>query len=271
VDQEAEYPVMPEGNNPTHYEVYSIEKVTGKSKGTAEDIHFAPAFLYDISTYANAVYRERCSASLVRQGLDTYVAVKLPRNVKPGQIAELSVDLLCTNGTLAERLDRGDVHKDTDNSPRFASFLNSKPVTPTLFDSLGDNRLWRLYGMQFINLKLLTAESLRAVLKLINVSVGQNWQTAERNEGHIEGIQGLTIEACDRIVRQVMKRGWNIRIVLESECYCSPGDMYLFGSMLDHFLRGFVSEAYFSRIIIEDIRSGQVYEMPTKMGRKPLV
>jgi type VI secretion system protein ImpG len=47
--------------------------------------------------------------------------------------------------------------------------------------------------------------------------------------------------------------------------------MCLFGEMLDHFLRGFVSEAYFSRTIVEDVRGSIEYELPTKMGRRALV
>ena len=125
--------------------------------------------------------------------------------------------------------------------------------------------------MQFINLKWHTAASLRFVLRLLCVSVGHDWQTPERNELRIDGIQSLTIEACDRIVRQVMKRGWTIRIKLDPECYCSPGDIYLFSVMLDHFLRRFVSEAYFSRTIIVDVQDGVEYELPTKMGRRALV
>jgi type VI secretion system protein ImpG len=68
-----------------------------------------------------------------------------------------------------------------------------------------------------------------------------------------------------------MKRGWMIRIKLDTDCFCSPGDRYLFGEMLDHFLRGFVSEAYFSRTIIEEGLGAIKYELPTKMGRRALV
>jgi type VI secretion system protein ImpG len=207
-------------------------------------------------------------------GYDTSISVKLPHNKKKGvqlTISSLSVELLCTNGLLPERLRVGDISEHTRVSLNFVTFTNCTPATRPRFDPLGDNRLWRLFGMQFINLKLLTAESLRSALRLLCVSAGQDRQTAERDELHIEGIQGLTIEARDRIVRQVMKRGWNIRIVLDPECYCSPGDRYLFGVMLDHFLRGFVAEAYFSRTVIEDVRGGVKYELPTKMGRRALV
>ena len=267
--EDAEYPVVPEGGKPEHFAVYSIEKVTGIVDGSAESVVCAPDRSY--ADY-NPFYHETRSDSL--HGYDTSLSVKLPHNKKKGvqlTISSLSVELLCTNGLLPERLRVGDISEHTRVSLNFVTFTNCTPATRPRFEPLGDNRLWRLFGMQFINLKLLTAESLRSALRLLCVSVGQDRQTDERDELHIEGIQGLTIEARDRIVRQVMKRGWNMRIVLDSECYCSPGDRYLFGVMLDHFLRGFVAEAYFSRTVIEDVRGGVEYELPTKMGRRALV
>jgi type VI secretion system protein ImpG len=264
--EDAEYPVVPEGGKPEHFAVYSIEKVTGISDGSSESVVCAPNRSY---ADHNPSYHEMRSESL--HGYDTSISVRLPSQAVQRHIKTLVAELLCTNGRLAERLRIGNIRKETDKSPGYATFTNCKAVTSPLFDTLGDNRLWRLFGTQFINLKLLTAESLRSALRLLCVSAGQDRQTTERDELHIEGIQGLTIEACDRIVRQVMKRGWTIRIKLDPECYCSPGDRYLFGAMLDHFLQGFVSEAYFLRTFIEDVRGGLEYELPAKMGRKALV
>jgi type VI secretion system protein ImpG len=272
--EDAEYPVVPEGTNLEHFAVYSVEKVTGTAEGSTEKVLFASTGSIGSNPVLNPFYREMRSESLSRHGYETSISVKLPlKDPKgvPRRFSSLSAELLCTNGILPERLRIGDIREEVDKSPGYGTFTNCTPVTIPSFDSLGDNRLWRLFGMQFLNLKLLTAESLRSVLKLIYVSDGQDRRTVVRNERHIEGIQGLTIEACDRIVRQVMKRGWNIRIMLDPEYYCSPGDRYLFGMMLDHFLRGFVSEAYFSRTIIEDVRGDIAYELPTKMGRRALV
>lgn len=125
--------------------------------------------------------------------------------------------------------------------------------------------------MQFMNFRLVTAESLRSVLRLLTVSASQDYAMAELNERRIEGIRSFSIDACDRLIRQVMRRGWNIRIVLDPDCYGSIGDLYLFGGVLDDFLRGFVSEAYFSRLIVVDIRGDVEFAWPAKMGRRPLV
>jgi len=265
-EEGTEYPIIPQGKKPRHFAVYSIETVTGIIEGSAEMVPFAAS---GSNPAPNPSYSEMRSESL--RGHDTSISVKLPQNAASRNISSLSAELLCTNGMLPESLCVGDICELTEKSLNFVTFNNCTPVTRPGFDSLGDNRLWRLFGMQFINLKLLTAESLRAVLRLLYVSDDHDRYTAERNERHVEGIYGLHIEASDRIVRQVMKRGWTIRIRMDPECYCSPGDRFLFGSMLDHFLRGFVSEAYFSRTIIEDVRGGEGYELPTKMGRRALV
>jgi type VI secretion system protein ImpG len=265
------YPVIPAGNNPRHIEVYSIESVTGFIKYIAEEIPLTATGLSGFQSGTNAVYHEKRSESLFRQGLATHISVTIPPQTESRRLNSLVVDLLCTNGKLPERLRIGDIHKHTHSSLNFVTFKNCMPVTRSRFDTLGDNRLWRLFGMQFINLKLLTAESLRAVLKLISMAVGQDHKMAVRCEKRIEGIKTLQIEACDRIVKQVMKRGWKIRVKLDPEHFCSPGDLYLFCAMLDHFLRGFVSELYFSRTIIEEVLVDIKYEFPAMMGRKPLV
>jgi len=269
-EEGTEHPIIPQGKNPGHFAVYSIERVAGIIEGSAEKVPFASTgSLSGSYSTPNPVYHEMRSESL--HGYNTSISVKLPPSAAPRNISSISAELLCTNGILPESLCVGDICELTEKSLNFVTFTNCTPVTSSLFDTLGDNRLWRLFGMQFINLKLLTAESLRSTLRLLYTSVGKDRHTTVRNERHIEGIKGLTVEACDRIVRQVMKRCWTIRIKLDPDCYCSPGDRYLFGEMLDHFLRGFVSEAYISRNIIVDVRDGVEYELPTKMGRRALV
>lgn len=270
-DEEAEYPVIPEGGKPGHHAVYSIEKVTGALKGTSEDITFSPSAGSGWRAGRIAQFSEVLSEAPLRQGVDRFIAIKLPHDVKPSHISELSVNLLCTNGNLAEQLQPANIRVDTDNSPHFATFTNSKPVTKPRFDTLGDNRLWRLFGLQFVNLRLVTAESLRTALKLLAVSDNQDYATKVLNEKRIEGIRNFKVEAGDRLISQVMRRGWNIRITLDPGCYGSTGDIYLFGAVLDHFLRGFVSEAYFSRLIVGVIGSGMGYEWTAKMGRRLVV
>ncbi len=269
-DEDSAYPVIPEGRKPEHYAVYAVERVTGIAARSADSVVIARIGWPGASLHPTPVYRETLTESVRGEGYETSISVKLsPNNKKKEQVSfiSFSVKLLCTNGLLTERLRVGDICKPRDKSPDFVTFTNRTMVTRPRFDALGDNRLWRVFGMQFINLNLLTVGSLRSALKLIAISDDRDRQTAECIERRFEGIRGLHIEACDRIVRQVMKRGWTIRIRLDPEYYGSPGDMYLFGTVLDHFLWGFVAEAYFARTIIEDARDDSEYELATRMGR----
>ncbi len=268
--EETDYPVVPEGKA-GHYEVYSIEKVTGVIEGSAEKIPIDRACRFGAGFAPYQGYHEIHTESLLREGYETSISVMLPPKPNRGQIKSVTAELLCTNGRLAEKLQMGDICKAADNSPEFVTFVNFVPVTHSLYEQIGDNKLWRLFGMQFINPKLVTAESLRSAFALLKISGGLELTKSERNERRIEGIQGLRIEACDRLVRQVMKRGWNVEITLAPEHFLSSGDMYLFGALIDHFVSGFVSEAFFSRIIIKGMHDEVIYEWPTKMGRRPLV
>ncbi len=266
-DEETDYPVVPAGK-PGHYEVYSIERVTGVIESSAESVLINSSHtISDLHT----TYSEVRTESPVREGYETSISLNLPSKPNRGQIKSVTAELLCMNGKLPEKLNVGDVCKSVDKSPEFATFTNCAQVKRSQIAILGDNCLWRLFGMQHINLRLLTAESLRSTLRLICVSTGQDYAVTDGNERRIKGIIGLNIKACDRLVRQVMKRGWNVEITLAPAHFLSSGDMYLFGAMLDHFFSGFVSETFFSRIIIAGMQDGVKYEWPAKMGRRPLV
>jgi type VI secretion system protein ImpG len=270
-DFETHYTIIPAGGNPEHYEVYSIEKVAGIIKGTAKEAPFTSTRLSDSKSGTSHSYQMTRSAAFLRQGLNTFLSVKIPSKTHPDEIARLSVELLCTNGRLPEIVRLGDICKQTGNSPSFATFADCKPVTGAMFDAFEDNRLWRLLSLCCINPRLLTAESLRAILKLICASVTHNWSMTMRNEKRISGIVGIKIEPCGRIIKGAWRQGWNIWIYLDRNCFCSQGDLYLFGTVLDRFLGGFASELYFTRTFIEDVQSGVEYEWSAKIGRKHVV
>ncbi|MBT1071115.1 type VI secretion system baseplate subunit TssF [Pelotalea chapellei] len=87
----------------------------------------------------------------------------------------------------------------------------------------------------------------------------------------IEGIVDLQIKPSDRLSERTMLRGWGIKIKLERETFSSFGEMFLFGALLDRFLRGLATQSCFIRAIVEDVQSAKAYEWPAKMGKKPLL
>ena len=109
------------------------------------------------------------------------------------------------------------------------------------------------------------------MLEQVSQSYNRDYLSAKLHENRIKGITDFQIKPTDRLMGRSMLRGWEIRIMLDSDFYDSPGDLYLFGTLLDHFLRGFATESCFTRTIVENVHGGKTYEWPAKMGRRALV
>jgi type VI secretion system protein ImpG len=265
------YPVRPSGIKSNERQVYSVKKVQGYTRFSAAAKTYYQADMLTHKTDSISTYQVIRRKSALHTGLDTFISVCDQTGSSLPSEELLYIDLLCTNGNLPENLDIGGICNQTGNSPSFATFTNCKPISGAKSDALEGNHLWRILSLCCVNPRLLTTKSLRAVLKLICSSVTKNWSVTVRNEKRISGIIGMTIVPCGRIIKGAWRQGWNVQIRLDPDCFCSQGDMWLFGAMSDQFIRGFASESFFTKISIEDVRNGVEYEWPARMGKREMI
>jgi type VI secretion system protein ImpG len=268
-DVETEYPVVPDGDHTEHFQVYGIGKVTGTLHGTSQDVELRSC--QGDHLYQNAPnYQLRRYGSSLHPGFDTFIAVAAPSNIAFRNM-NLNIGLLCSNGTLPQLLLPGDICLSTDTSPTFAKFANCKPVTRSESVEGGNNALWRLFSLCNLNLALLTAQSLQAIIKLVARPHASNNSSGQKDLRRIQGIVDLEVLATDRLIEGSMLRGWEIRISLNQEFYDSPGELFLFGALLDDFLRRFVTLSCAMSTIVVVLPEGKKYERPAKLGRRPLL
>ncbi|MDD2468422.1 MAG: type VI secretion system baseplate subunit TssF [Desulfuromonadaceae bacterium] len=104
---------------------------------------------------------------------------------------------------------------------------------------------------------------------MIAQSYNSDYTTAKLHVTQIQGITDLHLKPTDRLFGRSMLRGWEILIILNRESFGSPGELYLFAAMLDHFLRGFATESCFTQTIVEDVHGGKRCEWPVKTGKRP--
>ena len=52
----------------------------------------------------------------------------------------------------------------------------------------------------------------------------------------VAGIEDVTARPCDRWVRGMLLSGREVRVKVRRDHFGGPGDLYLFGSVLDRFL-----------------------------------
>ncbi len=266
------YLVRPSGSNPKHYQVYSIEKVVGFVHGTAEERAYVPFELFKLDAQSDHIYHITIDSSPIRPGLDVYLAVAYPPERDSPVSETLSLDLMCTNGSLPEKLQLGDISLPTSSSPEFVEFSNIQPPTAQLLPPMGPNLRWRLLSHLSLNyLSLAKTENLRALLGLYIFSETQNRASVIANRKRISGIENIEALHSDRLVSGIMMRGQEVKLKFRQDHFASQGDMFLFGCVLDDFLGGYASINTYTSLIIQEVLKGDIYQWPARLGTHPLI
>ncbi len=270
--RKSEYPIRPSGTEPAHYQVYSVEKVVGYTHGTAKEREYASFDMFRPTPDAGPVYHISLKSSPVRSETTFYLSAAYPRDVGPPASETLSIDILCTNGFLPEGIRLGDVTQPTSSTPEFVDFANITPPTTCILPPLGSNLLWRLLSHLSLNyVSLAKAENLRAVLELYIFEKGRDRTAALANKKRISGIEKLETKSADRLVSGILMRGREIVLNARSDHFAGPGDLFLFGSVLDYFLGAYASLNSFTILKIKEVLRGDLYQWPARIGEKPLI
>ena len=66
-------------------------------------------------------------------------------------------------------------------------------------------------------------------------------------------------------------RGRDIRLDVRVDHFAGPGDLYLFGSVLDCFLGLYASINTYTRLSIKEVTKGDIYQWPERLGDRPLI
>lgn len=267
-----EYSLRPAGANATHYQVYSIEKVTGFVQGTAEERTYLPFEVFSSDSQATPVYRLKTRKSLGGETIDSFLSVAYPRDGGVPPIETLSIELLCTNGRLPENLQVGDISRPTSSTPEFVEFKNIRPATDNVLPPLGSNLLWRLLSHLSLNyVSLAKAENLRALLGLYVFPDSRDRGIRLANQKRIDGIEDLRVRVSNRLVSGVMLRGQEIAVKLRQDHFAGPGDLFLFGCILDYFLGTYASINSYTKLSVDEAIKGERYQWPPRVGDHPLI
>lgn len=256
---------------PGHAEVFSVDRVTAFDRGTSREYPLFPFEQFRTPAPDRPIYHTTIAASPFRDGCDVRLSLAYPPGSVPALGTTLSVSLTCTNGRLPESLRVGDVSEPTRDVPAFASFRNITPITPSVPPPLGPNLLWRLLSaIPLSRLSLAHADNLRECLGLY-LFPGFDRTLLAANRRRIEGIERITTRQADRIVRGAPMRGLEIRIDARGDHFAGPGDLFLFGSVLDEFLAGSATLNTFTRLTIRETVRGEEYLWPPRAGYQPLL
>ena len=270
-----EYRVRADAPNPEHFEIFSIDRVIGWQRGTVKEREYPPFFSYgfDPAIGTAEYYQLRLRPASVGSGTETYLSfVAHGEDGAMPSTETVAVELTCSNRNLCEKLRVGDVCIGTSQSPSFAAFKNISRITQSVAPPLEGKLLWRLISHMSLNyLSLMETTTLRGILSLYNFQALADRQVARANELRLSGIKTLSARAEDILRHGAVFRGVAIDMRMQEDCFASEGEMYLFASVLNHFLNLYAAVNSFTRMTVRGVQQGGVYEWPPMMGQQILL
>jgi type VI secretion system protein ImpG len=263
--------IRPDGKNPSHFQIYSLDQVAGLVKRNSDKI------IYDIHSTVPLRTKEGPSCHITQEaaalgvGFETFLSVPY-HNEDQGSRVKLDIDLTCTNGILPESLNIGDIRIAGANTPESVCPGNIKSVMAAIIPEVRQNRQWRLFsGFSLNQVSLDIAKNLRAIVRLFINPNSRHQVTVMENMKKVEAIESIEAKPTDRLIGRTICRGYDIRVKLRGDNFAGPGDLYLFSSSLERFLGGYVTRNCYIRLVVEEIGKGYQFEWPARMGDRCVV
>jgi len=281
--KKTEYPVTVLDKEQSFYQIFSIEKVIGYMRGTAEEREYIPFDHYKKDLTSFPVFKMAQKESPVQKepeiqhgslrvyrNVDTYLSLTYPEHAQISFDEILSTSIKCTDGILPDYLKTGDISQPTESSPEFMEFSNITQPTQNISAPVGKNVLWRLLSHLYLNFQSLSEiSSLKSVL---NIYLFEECRNRYANQIKInEGIVSIKTKNCDRFVNGGLRRGVEIILEARHDKFASIGDLYLFGSILDIFFSKAISINTFTQLTIIDIIKKEFIKWPARIGDRTLI
>lgn len=264
--------LRPSGPDPSHYQIYSVDSVTGITRSTGRERDYAPFDLFRAENRDTPVYQTMPGKSAVHAGFDIYLSAAWPLESHPSGDETLSIQLACGNGTLPEGLHTGDVTRLSSPLTDTVSARNINPINPGTFPppppELGDRFTTHLF---LSCLSLASIDILPSLLELYLFSGNRSGASVAANGKRIAGIREITAMPCHRWLRGMPLSGREVRVKARGDHFGGPGDLYLFGCVLERFLAQCAEPNTFTMLTLEETLKGGVYQWPPRLGRKPLL
>lgn len=289
-ERQSEYHIVPDRTRPLDFEVYSVEQVTGHGTSADAEQEFLPFYRCDerLALAGDAAFytlerRPRMvpSAHLKGRSRSSYGGSEVFITLVDGNQApyspdlrQLSLELLCTNRDLVERLAAaGGTSEFTLQSGAPVSRVRclAGPTSPKRPAAEGMTA-WKLISHLSLNYLSLVdndsrqgAAALREMLRLY----GDTGVPAIEKQ-----IEGLRSVGSKPVVRRLPEsgpiafgRGLEIRVEFDEAAFEGSG-VFLLGAVLEEFFARYVSINSFTETVIVTTDRGEIMRWPVRTGRR---
>lgn len=277
-NENTEYRVRPSADKQHHYEINEITNVTGWVQGTNERRPYKSFLSFDHDIHythkqSHAFFKMRRQPAVVGRGIDSYISfVTADESMIVGEREIVSLELVCSNRNLPEKLKDGDIATATNTSPQFADFVNLIAPTKSLPPPIENGLSWLLISNMSLNYKsLVDIESLKHIFSTYNFPAYYNLQAARVHELRMEGLESIKTEPVTLLVKGTPVRGIRTHITAKSSKFSCEGELYLLLTMVERFMSMYASINSFNQLWVEDLDKGEHYKWMPLQGKQPLL
>ena len=264
----AEYRVRAQSTDPRHYEVFSLERVTGLVQGQAESRQYLP-FLSFAARDGEALYLARRRHSPVQEGTEVWISLPGRGPLDMTTPETLSIELLCTNRQLPSGLGLGDICKPTSSTPATVSFKNVTVPTTSVPPPLETELYWDL--LSHLSLHYLTRihpQRLGELLRLYDFRAQVDRQAALQLKCRQEALLEAKAEPVTRVHGGAIVRGVRTSLVVDEERLGGEGEAHLLGEVFSEVLAHTVSLNAYSVLELKGNKYGEVHRWPARAGTR---
>ncbi|NBA94151.1 type VI secretion system baseplate subunit TssF [Pseudomonas sp. R5(2019)] len=278
-----EHRLQPVGQRQDAYEIFSIDRVDGwKNESSGQPGEWLRTYQPFESLRhqidhergrTTLYYRTRVSQSLIDPGIEHNVAfVRGDDHHHIGREETVSFSLTCTNRDLPLALGVGDISAQTRDTPAFVRYRNLTAPTPSYRPILAGDLHWTLISnLSPTYLSLLSAEPLKAIIGTYDFAAQHDIQRARATQKRLDSMQEVISTPLDRLFKGLPIRGTRTVISLDQDGFSCEGDLYLFGTVLSHFLSLYASISSFHVLEAINKTNQEHYAWPMRSGIQSLI
>ncbi|MGE8408399.1 MAG: type VI secretion system baseplate subunit TssF [Pseudomonas sp.] len=278
-----DYCLRPAGRRPDAHEVFSIDRVDGwKSEGSGHGDTWLRTYqpfesLRHQIDYERGqsvlYYRTRLTQSLLDEGVEHRLSfVRSDEQHYIGREETVSFSLTCSNRDLPRSLAVGDICVRTPGMPMFVSCRNLTTPTPSYRPVLDGDLLWTLISnLSPTYLSLLSAEPLKAVIRAYDFAAHHDVQRGRITQKRLAGLLEVQTNPTERMFKALPIRGLSSLVTLDQDGFSCEGELYLFGTVLSHFLSVYASISSFHVLEAINVKNQEHYAWPMRNGTQPLI
>lgn len=269
-----EYYIVPDLNRRKSREIYAIKNVIGVSENKVEQYKYLPVTSYDILDTAAPEHEYRRFYSVIRRTTpkdmsETYIRLFGPSMELEGFPREtLSLEATMSNGYLPASYLEAGMLKEPVKFPPGVDAANLTTPTEALECPEQQNFLWALISHLTLSYSTLAeTDNLKKILSLYNWSPSQ----INSNKKRIQGVVRVQPPASKSIFdkqKRMLVRGIEFKLEVDPAAFeQGPGDIHLFGLVLNRFLTQYVTINSVVFLTIVEVGTNREYKWEPNLGQ----